>query len=221
MLVQSLTFMVRKMQLINCVQGSPEWHKARCAVITASNFSDCCELLKNGSFSAKAKQYAFKLAIERISGELLQEDKFETWEMRRGREEEPNARFAHEQQIGEMVEQTGIVLTDDGLFGASVDGLIGADGCAEYKCFVSPTSLMPILLDGDIDDCKYQIQGQLWITNRKWCDFVLYCPALECIGKKITVFRTERDDEFIAEMEIKLLKFNALVCEYETKLRSK
>jgi hypothetical protein len=209
------------MQIINCIQGSAEWHKARCGVITASNFADCCELLKNGSYSAKAKQYAFKLAIERISGELLQEDKFETWEMRRGREEEPNAREAHELRIGVMVEQTGIVVTDDNLFGASVDGLIDEDGQSEYKCFVSPTSLMPILLDGDISDCEYQIQGQLWVTGRKWCDFVLYCPALKAIGKDLTVFRVNRNDDFIAEMELKLLKFNELVCQYEQKLRSK
>lgn len=207
------------MIVINCVQGDEIWHASRAGVTTASNFADCCEMLKNGSFSKKAQQYAFKLAIERISGKLLQEDKFETWEMRRGREEEPNARFAHEQKIGVMVEQTGIVLTDDRLFGASVDGFINEDGCAEYKCFVSPTSLMPILLDGDISDCVYQIQGQLWITGRSYCDFCLYCPALDAIGKKLTVFRVERDDNFIEKMEVKLLKFNQLVNEYEAKLR--
>lgn len=207
------------MLILNCVQGSEEWHKARAGCITASNFAECCELLKNGGYSAKAKQYAFKLAVERISGELLQEDKFETWEMRRGRELEAPARYAHEQKIGVMVEQCGIVKTDDGLFGASVDGLIGNDGCSEYKCFVSPSSLMPILLEGDISDCQYQIQGQLWVTARKWSDFVLYCPALAKIKKDLTIFRADRDEDFIAEMEPKLLKFNDLVNEYESKLR--
>ncbi len=209
------------MYLINCAQGSPEWHSARVGCITASNFADCCETLKNGQYSAKAKQYAFRLAVERISGAALDEDKFETWEMRRGRELEHDARIAHELRIGEMIEQTGIVKTDDGLFGASVDGFIGSDGQSEYKCFVSPTSLMPILLDGDISDCEYQIQGQLWVTGRKWCDFALYCPALKVIEKELTVFRVARDENFISEMEIKLLKFNDLVNQYESKLRSK
>jgi len=207
------------MLIIDCVQGSEEWHKARAGCITASNFAECCELLKSGGYSAKAKQYAFKLAVERISGELLQEDKFETWEMRRGRELEAPARYAHEQKIGVMVEQCGIVKTDDGLFGASVDGLIGNDGCSEYKCFVSPSSLMPILLDEDISDCNYQVHGQLWLTNREWSDFVLYCPALAKIGKDLTIFRVYRNNEFIAQMEQKLLKFNDLVNEYEAKLR--
>lgn len=209
------------MLVVNCVQGSPEWHQARCGVITASNFADCCQKLKSGDYSAKAKQYAFKLAIERISGQLLQEDKFETFEMRRGRELEESARHAHEQKIGVMVEQTGIVLTEDNLFGASVDGLIGEDGQSEYKCFIAPSSLMPILLDGDISDCEYQIQGQLWVTGRKWCDFVLFCPALESIGKSLTVVRCNRDEKFIEKMELDLLKFNDLVNQYKIKLEEK
>lgn len=206
------------MLIINCVQGDEIWHQSRAGVTTASNFDDCCTKLKNGDFSAKAKQYAFKLAIERISGKLLQEDKFETFEMRRGREEEPNARYAHEIKIGEMVEQTGIVLTDDKLFGASVDGFIGDRGQSEYKCFISPTSLMPILLEQDISDCEYQIQGQLWVTGREWCDFCLYSPALKSIGKDLTIFRVNRDEDFIAKMEVDLLEFNRLVESYKTKL---
>lgn len=206
------------MIILNCNQGSEEWHKARTGCITASNFADCCEPLKNGSFSAKAKQYAFKLAVERISGELLQEDKFETFEMRRGRELEPEARHLHEEKLDCFVEQAGIIKTDDGLFGASVDGLIGSEGQAEYKCFISPTSLMPILLDGDISACIYQVQGQLWVTCRKWCDFVLFCPALKAIGKELTVFRVNRDEEFIEKMESSLLEFNRLVESYKTKL---
>lgn len=209
------------MQIINCTQGSIEWHQVRAGCITASMFGDVCNTLKNGDYSAKAKQYAFRLAVERISGNLLEENKFETFEMRRGRELEPEARYAHEQEIGEMVEQVGFIKTDDGLFGASLDGMIGADGISEYKCFISPVSLMPILLDGDISDCEYQIQGGLWLSGKKWCDFCLYAPALKQIKRDFTRFRTERNDNFIAEMEIKLLKFNELVCQYEQKLRNK
>jgi len=174
-----------------------------------------------GEFSNAAKQYGFRLAVERISGKLLEEDKFETYEMRRGRELEPKARFRHEQEIGEMVEQTGFIKTDDGLFGASLDGLVGTDGSSEYKCFISPVSLMPIVLDNDISDCTHQVQGVLWLSVRKWTDFCLYCPALAAANKDFIRFRTLRDENFIAEMETKLLKFNQLVCEYETKLRSK
>lgn len=205
-------------QIIECQQGDAIWHQGRCGLITASMFAECRHKLRNGDFSAVAKRYAFKLAIERISGELLTEDKYETWEMRRGRELEPEARLAHEQAKGILVEQVGLVKTSDGLFGSSADGFIGDDRGAEYKCFVSPESLMPILLDGDISDCTDQIQGGMWITGRKYWDFVLYCPALKKVGKDLTVFNVARDDDYIEKMEKDLLEFNRLVEGYKIKL---
>lgn len=208
-------------QIIECQQGSPEWHQARVGVITASMFADCRHKLKSGDYSAAAKKYAFRLAIERISGELLSEDKFETWEMRRGRELEPEARLAHEHAKSILVEQVGFVKTEDGLFGASADGFINEDRGAEYKAFVSPDSLMPILLDRDISDCMDQIQGGMWITGRKAWDFVLYCPALKKVGKHLTIFEVARDDDYIEQMEKDLWDFNRLVESYKLKLEAK
>lgn len=205
----------------NCQQGTNEWKKARCGVITASMFRDARSKLKNGDYSAAAKKYAFRLACERISGELLDEQQFETWAMRRGHELEPEARLAHEKRKGILVEQTGFITTEDRLFGASVDGLINDDGSSEYKCFVSPASLMPILLDDDISDCIDQVQGALWITGRKWADFVLYCPALKNIDRDLTIITVKRDEKFIEELEADMLKFNDLVNQYESKLRNK
>ncbi len=210
------------MKIINCDQGSPEWFKARAGVITASNFEECCKTLKSGKnkgeHSAKAKEYAFRLAVERISGELLDEDKFDTFEMRRGRELEPEARFAHEEKMQILVEQTGFALTDSGLYGASVDGFIDETGTSEYKCFISPKSSMPILLDNDYSDIEAQIQGQMWVTERQWCDFVLYCPALKSIDRDLTIITVQRDDKYIEEMEGDLNKFNNLVVEFMGKL---
>jgi predicted phage-related endonuclease len=37
-----------------------------------------------------------------------------------------------------------------------------------------------------------QIQGQLWVTGRAWCDFVSYCPKL-----KLFVKRVIRDEAYI------------------------
>lgn len=210
------------MIIIECEQGSDEWHEARAGVITASNFEECRKRLKSGvnkgDFSQKAKEYAFRLAIERISGKLLSEDKFDTFEMRRGRELESDARLLHEERIGALVEQTGIALTDDKRFGASLDGLIGEDGSSEYKCFIGPSSLMPILLENDVSKSTDQVQGQLWITGKKWSDFVLYCPALKAINKELTIIRVERDDNYIEALESDLLEFDKLVIKYQHKL---
>lgn len=205
-------------------QGSDAWFQERCGAITASMFAECRKRLKSGpnkgDFSQAAKDYAFKLSVERISGELLDEPQFDPWQARRGRELEPEARLAYEERRAVLVDETGLALTEDRLFGASVDGLVGDDGSIEIKCFLAPSKLAPILLDGDIGDCVDQVQGGMWITGRKWADFVLYCPALACVGRHLTILRIDRDDNYIAEMERDLLEFNRLVEGFAERLKA-
>ena len=209
---------------IDCIQGSEFWHIMRSGVITASNFKLCTTILKSGKnkgeVSKAAKEYAFRIAVERISGQPLDDNFYETYAMRRGRELEEEARLKHEEKKGILVDQSGIILTDDRKFGASVDGFIDLDGSSEYKCFIGPSSLMPILLDGNLEDIEAQMQGQMWVTDRKWCDFVLYCPALEPINKDLTIITVQRDDDFIEEMVAGLIEFDKLVNEYKAKLEN-
>lgn len=171
-----------------------------------------------GDFSEAAKNYAFRLAIERISGVPLDEG-FETWQMKRGHDLEPAARELHECAAGVLVDRAGFVTTDDGWFGASADGLIGNDGGSEYKCLVSPEVLREVLLSGDIGEFIDQIQGCMWITGRKWWHFGLYCPALSAINKEFFWREIQRDDNFIEKMEQDLIGFNRLVIGYKEKLQ--
>ena len=211
------------MNIYSAPQGSDEWHVARAGVITASMFSTCRQKLKSGpnkgDFGAEAQAYAFRLAVERISGKPLDEG-FETWAMKRGHELEPEARFAHELEIGVCVQEAGFVTTDDRKFGASADGLIGDDGGAEYKCLVDPTRIRKVILTGDIGEFIDQIQGGMWITGRRWWDFCLYCPALESIGLHLWHRRVERDDNYIDQMEMELIEFERLVSANEAALRN-
>lgn len=213
------------MRVVICEQGSEEWHQARAGVITASNFklTRASAKLKSGpnkgDYNEAAKNYAFRLAIERISGKALDEG-FETWQMRRGHDLEPAARAAHEEHAGVVVQRAGFVMTDDGLFGGSADGLIGSDGGAEYKCLVSPEGLRDVLLSGDLSDFTDQIQGCLWVTGRKWWHFALYCPALESIGKHLYYREIHRDDDYIEAMEQDLVAFNRLVERYRLDLQA-
>lgn len=211
------------MIIVTCEQGSPEWHAARAGVITASMFVVARERLKvgpgKGGLSAMAKAYAFRLAIERVSGEPLDEG-FETWQMRRGHALETDARHEHEVLTGEFVERAGFVLTDDEIYGASADGLIGADGGSEYKCLVSPEGLRDILIDNDFSKFTDQVQGCMWLTGRKWWDFCLYCPALAPIGKQLWCRRVERDDNYIDEMVEQLVEFEREVAINEAVLRA-
>jgi hypothetical protein len=175
-------------------------------------------LKKDNRPTEAALNYAFRTAVERIAGAPLDEG-FETWQMRRGHDLEPAARLAHETSAGVMVQRAGFVTTDDGLFGASADGLIDEDGGSEYKCLVSPEGLRDVLLADDISEFADQIQGCMWITGRKYWHFALYCPALESIGKELYWRRIERDDDYIEALEVDLMQFAALVSEYERTLR--
>lgn len=211
------------MIVVDCDQGSPEWHAARAGVITASMFGTARQRLKSGArkgeFSAAARDYAFRLAVERISGQPLDEG-FETFAMRRGHELEPAARAAHEIEAGVVVQRCGFVLTDDRVFGASADGLIGEHGGAEYKCLIDPARLRGVLVDDDLSEFQDQVQGCLWLTGRRWWHFALYCPALDSIGRALWWREIQRDDDYIEAMERDLLEFRALVDETEIRLRA-
>jgi hypothetical protein len=171
-----------------------------------------------GDYSDAAKNYAFRLAIERISGQPLDEG-FETWSMKRGHELEPIARMEHEMETGLFIQRAGFVLTEDGKFGASADGLIGEDGGSEYKCLISPERLRSVLLTGDISEFTDQIQGCMWICGRSWWHFCLYCPALEPIGKQLWMKHVPRDDDYIEALEKDLIEFEKLVTQNEQILR--
>lgn len=212
------------MLAIQCPQGSDQWHKERAGCITASMFADARAKLKSGPNKGEptkaAQDYAFRLAVERISGEPL-DGGFETWQMRRGHELEPDARMAHEIRTGLIVQQVGIVKTDDGVFGASADGFIDDDGVSEYKCFLAPEKLRAFHIDHDADSIKDQVQGVLWITGRKWAHIGMYCPALKSVGRELWLGEYERDENYIEELERDLWEFKKLVDEYEARLRDK
>ena len=203
-------------------QGTDEWKQARAGVITASMYKTARERLKSGPNKGQpteaARNYAFRLAIERISRVPLDEG-FETWQMKRGHELEPQARLLHEHHAQVAVDACGFVTTVDGLFGASADGLVGMDGGAEYKCLVSPERLRDTLVKNDISDFMDQVQGGLWITGRAWWDFCIYCPALESVGRDFCRWRVPRNDDYINALEQDLMAFAAVVHDYETELR--
>lgn len=171
-----------------------------------------------GEFSKSVLDYGFRLAVERISGQPLDEG-FQTWAMKRGHELEPEARIAHEIASGVLVEPCGFVSTPDNVFGASADGLIGDDEGAEYKCFIDPAKLREFWLGNNADSIMHQVQGGMWITGRKRWHVGMYCPALESVGKSLWWRVYERDDAFIDKMVGTLLEFKAVVDEFELKLR--
>jgi len=207
---------------LNLVQGSDEWKQARAAVTTASRFVDARARLtkksKNGGvgdFAAKATEYAWTIALERIACKPL-DNTFETWQMRRGSELEPMARMAYEMETGLLAGESGLLMTDDRLFGYSSDGLVDDDGMVEIKCPANCQKIGTTWANPDsaVDDYIDQIQGGMWITGRQWCDFIMYCPWLEPVGKELFIKRVERNEDYIAALKDDLKEFNILVSEY-------
>lgn len=206
------------MRIINCPQGSPEWFQARSGVITASNVAETRRRLKSGAnkgdFTTAAHNLAFQLAVERIKDGPVDQDQYETYSMRRGKELEEDARLLHEDRLGILIGQSGVVLSDCGKFGYSTDGFIGDSGLAEYKCFLDMTKVREILFASSTDDVMDQVQTGMWLTDRAWCDFALYFPDLECNGLNLFIKRIIRHQSYIDELVSDLYVFDGLVENY-------
>lgn len=199
-------------------QGSEEWLRSRAGKITASMFKTArSKLKKTGEPTEAALNYAFKVAVETISG-LPMDEGFQTWQMQRGNELEPEARSLYEIRTGNQVETAGFVTTDCGTYGASADGLVSTDGGIEIKCLVSPERIREAILNHDVSEWYDQVQGGMWITGRAWWDFIIYCPALSGVNRELTIWHIMRDDAYIAELEADLNSFAGLVNSYIGKL---
>lgn len=169
--------------------------------------------------SDTAKRYAADLAIERISGQPHGEPP-KAWVLERGHEMEVHARMLYEARTGAFVTEAGICLDESLIFGYSSDGLVDDDGLIEVKAPIDSIKIMEMLRNGDISEYNHQIQGGLWLTGRKWCDFIMYVPDLANVGKDLYVKRILRDESFIDDMVAKLAQFDSMVQEYEAILRS-
>jgi len=234
------------MRFLPVKQGTPEWLQARVGIPTASEFKTAIAVMQKdsplkdalgrpvrckGDPTGEADKYASDLAIERISGKPWGEGP-NVWMMRRGHELEPAARLAYEGHSGNMAEEAGVCLTDDGRFGYSTDGMVnpirvpgtdlqlftGCEGLIEIKCPVDSQKILGIWTGHDISEYWPQMQGGMWITGAKWCDFVMYVPELAAAGRDLYVQRVLRDDNFITDMERRLLAFDKRVAHFVAQL---
>ena len=209
------------MKFIECAQGTPEWHQARAGVITASCFADAVSKLsrtsgkrKAGDPSIASDKYAADLAIERISGKPYGAP-VKAWVLDRGHEMERLARMAYEARTEHMATEAGLVLTDDDLFGYSTDGFVGNDGLIEIKAPIDSIKIAEIMESGDLSEYMHQMQGGMWITARKWCDFIMYVPDLANANNDLYIKRVMRNDDFIDAMVLELSAFERRVSDRE------
>lgn len=182
-------------------QGTREWSLQRCGMVTASRFSDCWN-----PDSKTAARYMADLIGEMLTGEPA--DEIENAATRHGKAHEDAAIEAYEARTGIKVRRTGLIYHPDQRFVAgSPDGLIGDDGIVEAKCPHKTGIHMLTLMSGKMPaEHKAQVQGNLWITGRRWADFVSFDPRVveEC---KLFVVRVRRDEVYIKELEEVVLMF--------------
>jgi hypothetical protein len=171
-------------------QGSAEWHDIRRGIPTASRFDDIITP-KTWKMSNSCTRYAHELIASEVLGYDVQ--LASSGFMARGTELEDQAVAYYEMHHDRETEQVGFILRDDRRVGCSPDRLVGDDGLLEIKC---PSAAVHIgyLLNESIGYCA-QVQGQLWITGRQWCDTLSYNPELPS-----AIVREVRDEEMIGKL---------------------
>ena len=179
------------MRVIEFEQGTEEWLNARLGIPTASNFSKI--LTASGKRSAQLEGYVNQLVSEKLTSEPA--FKFTSDAIERGIELEPHARLSYIHETGRNVDLIGLCLLDDIDAGASPDGLV-EDGLIEIKCPLGHTMIDYLDNPGLPGNYKPQVQGQLWVTGREWCDFYAWHPDMISM-----LIRVERDEEYISLLE--------------------
>ncbi|MCP4393469.1 MAG: YqaJ viral recombinase family protein [Alphaproteobacteria bacterium] len=187
-----------------CEQGSAEWLSMRLGKVTASRVKGVLSKGRDKAPSKTAESYMMELIAEVLTGES--KPFFENDAMRWGTETEPQARSMYEVNNGFVTVKEVAFVEHNEQVGISPDGLVGDDGLLEIKCPNTTTQLKRALSDDYSADYKAQIQMQLWVTERQWCDFVSYDPRLDCAAGYLQQ-RVERDEEYIEEMKIKVYAF--------------
>lgn len=185
-------------------QGTDEWRALRLGHVTASNVADVMAKGKSGE-AVTRKKYKVKLLAERLTG--ASQDFYTNAAMEWGTEQEPYARMAYEVANDVLVDKTGFWPHETIKWvGVSPDGLVDSDGLVEIKCPNTTTHLDYILDDKVPTEYYKQIQCQLWVTGRSWCDFISFDPRLPQ-RNQLFVKRCFRDEALMAEMEKEIREF--------------
>jgi hypothetical protein len=204
------------MKIIDVDQGSEAWHEIRGRFATASNFADVLATIKNGE-AAGRRNYRNKLVVQRLTGKIL--PSYQNDAMKQGIEREPLARAAYEVATGALVHRVGFIYDEMHEAGCSPDGLIGEDGGLEIKCPEISAHLAAIRSKAEPPEYTAQIQGSMWITGRKWWDFVSWSPDFP-ENLQLVIRRIPRDEVKITSLQLAVSMFMQEVREEEAALRA-
>ena len=188
----------------NMVQGTPEWDVVRMGLITGSRLT---AVISGG----KARPEYMEEIVDEIKYGIRKEHCVTT-AMNEGTAREPLARYRYSKLFGVAVQEIGFYQMSDRV-GISPDGMVGDDGLVEIKC-PQEKSFQNYLDNAKklVSTYKWQVQGQLWVTDRKWCDMFAWRPERAKDFVRIRAERNEKDikvlsagvAQFIKELNVKL-----------------
>lgn len=192
------------MKIVDCVQGSQEWHDSRLGRITASRVHDI--LPGRNGYKAARKNYKAQLISEILTGNV--QDSYVSYAMEYGKETESMARSAYEAWKECLVQEVGFVIHEKyDYLGCSPDGLCNNRGI-EIKCFNTANHIDAIersMKKGYNIKSKYytQIQVGMMCTGLMEWDFVSYdCRLPEGLQLYVQTVPYDWNCCYMAEKEI-------------------
>lgn len=206
--------------------GTDEWINARLGRVTASRFGDIMTEPRSktaqaaGLMSESANSYLLEVVASAITGQSRVGGKSAA--MERGVDLEADAIDAYATSRFIDVEKGRLIMRTADNVAATPDGFIdeGEDGpgLIEVKCPESKQHLQTFLDQRLPDDYLEQVQGQMWVAGRRWCDFISYDDRFPA-PMRLVVIRVVRNDEFVAELSAKVIAFGAKVAEKVASLK--
>lgn len=180
-------------------QGTQEWQDLRLGKITGSGFKALM-----GTPAAREK-YLYDLVSEIVTGYKCDGAEFTNSHMERGHRVEHIARAEYAARNFVEVKEAGFVELDQ-YVGCSPDGLVGNDGLIEIKAPDS-NNYLKMLIDLTQNNIvqkehMYQMQFNMYVTNRLWCDYILYNEKHEAANNMgFYAHRVKRDESMQKTIE--------------------
>jgi hypothetical protein len=197
-------------EIIDCEQGTPEWHTSRLGIPTASMFATVMASGKGGGESVTRRTYLLKLVGEILTGEPM--DSYSNAHMERGKAMEDEARDFYAYLTDTDPTRVGFI--KNGPKGCSPDSLIGSAGVLEVKTKLAHLTIDCLLKDEFPPEHKAQCQGALWVSEREWIDIAVYWPKLPLFVKRAT-----RDDVYIRKLSDAVDEFNSELAQTVERVR--
>ena len=166
------------------IQGSDEWHEARCGLLTASEVKLILTPTLKVANNDKTRAHVWELLAQRLTRYV--EPSYIGDAMLRGWRDEIIARDLYSQHYAPVTE-AGFITNDQWGFtlGYSPDGLVGNDGLIECKSRAQKFQIQTIAENEVPSEFMLQLQTGLLVTGRKWVDFISYSGGLPMFVKRV------------------------------------